>query len=48
MPTVTFYLNELEKAKIGEIASAKNLTAGKLASDIVRNWVQARMPEEED
>ena len=48
MSTITFYVAETEKAKIREIASKKGLTAGKFASQIVRAWVQNRMPPNED
>ena len=47
MSTITFYIAEDEKVKIREIASKKGLTAGKFASDIVRTWIQNRMPPEE-
>ena len=48
MSTITFYIQESEKAKLREIASKKGLTVGKFASDIVRTWVQNRMPPEEE
>ena len=48
MATITFYIAEDEKAKIREIALKKSLTAGKFASQIVRAWVQNRMPPEEE
>ena len=48
LSTITFYIAEDEKAKIREIAAKKGKTAGKFASDIVRSWVQNRMPPEEE
>ena len=46
--TITFYINSEEKRRINEIAAKKGKTAGKFASDIVRSWIQNRMPPEED
>ena len=46
MPQVTFYIAENEKKRLNEVAEAKGVTCGKLASSIVRAWVQNRMPED--
>ncbi len=48
MSTVTFYIAEDEKQRLRQIAASRGLTAGKLASQIVRAWVQKRMSYESE
>ncbi len=48
MATITFYINEEEKARFHELAKAQKISNAKLASTVVREWVQARMPDEDE
>ena len=46
-PAITLYMAESEKNRFRKYAEARNVTPAKLASLIVRAWVQDRIEEEE-
>ena len=47
-PALTFYINESEKKEFRKYADERGITPAKLASQIVRAWVQQMMELEED
>ena len=48
MPAITLYMSESEKNRFRKYAEARNVTPAKLASTLIRAWVQQRMELEED
>ena len=44
-PALTFYISEIEKNRFRKYADERGITPAKLASLIVRAWVQQMMEE---
>ena len=48
IPAITFYANEVDKAKLRGLAGSRGISTAKLCTDIIAAWVRANLKSEEE